>query len=167
MQPPHAGPLAPLPSFSGASGSDVLREEDDLTGEGHVPVERAGSKQGSVSSDAARQGATARGASEGCEGATGMGGSASLGHGADSFRNPAVRTSSRDSAGRTFLKLLMRQGASSAPDTAFNGLRVRMGVATGRLAPGVKVSRSAVYDLAKGERRAVYLTFYVAVAARC
>jgi hypothetical protein len=157
MQPPHAGPLAPLPSFSG-SGGDAIREEQQtdeaLTGEGHALAERSGSKQGSVSSDAARQGAAARGASDGGEGATGTGGSASLGGGTDSFRNPAVRTSSRDSAGRTFLKLLMRQGASASPDAAFNGLRVRMGVATGRLAPGVKVTRSAVYDLAKGERRA-------------
>jgi hypothetical protein len=53
---------------------------------------------------------------------------------------------------RKFIKLLMRQGDAS-PDSAFYGLRVRMGVAAGRVPAGTVVARSLVYDLAKGARR--------------
>jgi hypothetical protein len=66
------------------------------------------------------------------------------------------RSSNRTSQSRFFSMLLGPSGGggSNAQDARlFYGLRVRMGVASGVLAPGVDIRNSAVFDLAKGARR--------------
>jgi hypothetical protein len=138
-----AGPLATLPSFSG-SGSESHDE--------HMGGEDGSLKARSLSSSGLFGGP--RGGSDPGD-RSGRGGGGGAQRGAGAFRRDGGQRQARgDASGGAFMKLLMRQGSdSTSQDSVFYGLRVRMGVATGKLPFGDDITRSAVFDLAKGESR--------------
>ncbi|KAI8472451.1 MAG: hypothetical protein J3K34DRAFT_519781 [Monoraphidium minutum] len=152
---PHPNPLAPLgalPSFTsseeradgvgggargeGGEGEGVLSKSNSVSSSlPHIGAPNPSGHSGSSHLDHVLLSVATERAAAPPGGRAAWGGGAARGSGGGGGTR------------RTFLKLLLRQ-SDAAGAGAFFGLRVRMGVAGGRLG-GADVGRSAVFDLAK------------------
>jgi hypothetical protein len=150
-------PLATLPSFSG-SGSDS--RDDNVTADDSLV--NANSTSSSLPPGALRASSDTVDGSVGGASLVGV----SLQQGGKGVGERQARV---DALGSAFMKLLMRQGSDSTTshDSVFCGLRVRMGVATGKLPLGDDITRSGVFDLAKGEMIKIDVDDACSAASAC